>query len=108
MKFTLGVLLVLFLVSTNSYRNLKGYDHSSSPQLEESFLMTFECYSCTKRNKFQISGPEEHIFNAVEFPLKVKLKPGEYDMTYWQNRVQQIHLPFDVGSEFENKIVVKH
>ena len=54
-----------------------------------------------------ISGPEDHTFKEVKFPLKQELKLGAYEMTYWQNRVQQIHLPFTVSPESENVIIVK-
>jgi len=74
---------------------------------KESVLVTFECESCTKRNKFRISGPENHVFKQAQFPIEQILQPGEYEMTYWQNKIQQIHLPFQVNSESENMITVK-
>lgn len=73
----------------------------------ESLLVTFECTSCTAKNKFSISGTENFIFRKVKFPLEKVLKPGDYKMTYWQNRVQQIHLPFLVKPDSENLITVK-
>lgn len=75
--------------------------------VNKSYVVKFECKSCTERNKFNISGPEDHTFKAVKFPFTQELKPGEYEMTYWQNRVQQIHLPFSVIPDSENVIVVK-
>ena len=56
--------------------------------LEETATVTFECENCKKRNKFYISGPEEHTFKQAQFPIEQILKPGHYEMTYWQNKVQ--------------------
>ena len=69
--------------------------------------VTFRCEPCTKNNKLVVVGPEEHTFKADIFPLRKKLKPGYYTMTYWQKKVQQIHLPFLVKKEGENNIIVK-
>lgn len=107
MKITLALVLIS-LIFLSSSRTLDIHSENEHRQeLEESYLVTFECNSCTEKNKFLISGPEEHNFKAVKFPLKIELKSGEYEMTYWQNRVQQIHLPFDVASDSENIITVK-
>lgn len=107
MKFTMG-LTILSFISLISSQTLEIQNELVQPlEVGESFLVTFECHSCTKRNKFSISGPDEHTFRTVEFPLQIKLRAGEYEMTYWQNRVQQIHLPFYVGSNSENIITVK-
>ena len=107
MKFTLGLSLITLLFLTSSRTTDIQSENVQRQKTDESFMMTFECESCTKRNKFLISGPEEHTLKAVKFPLKIKLKSGEYEMTYWQNRVQQIHLPFDVSSDSDNIINVK-
>lgn len=107
MKFILGLSLITIFFFTSSRTIDIQSENVQQPELDESLLVTFECNSCTKRNKFLISGPEEQTFKAVKFPLKIKLKSGEYEMTYWQNRVRQIHLPFDVSSDSENIIMVK-
>ncbi|MEM9144112.1 MAG: DUF2807 domain-containing protein, partial [Bacteroidota bacterium] len=66
------------------------------PDGGERSSVVFECESCTQKNTFKISGPEDHTYKKVVFPLKKALRPGNYTMTYWQNKVQQIHLPFTV------------
>lgn len=107
MKFTLSLSLITLLFLTSSTTIVIQSEQVMGQKIEESFLVTFECNSCTKRNKFLISGLEKHTFEAVKFPLKIKLKSGAYEMTYWQNRVQQIHLPFYVNSDSENIVTVK-
>ena len=71
------------------------------------YLVTFECKPCKEKNKFSVSGKESFTLKKVEFPLERKLKPGNYKMTYWQNKVQQIHLPFSVKPDSLNRIIVK-
>ena len=71
------------------------------------YVMTFICKSCKEKNKFAISGKETITLKKVKFPLKIKLKPGTYKMTYWQNKVRQIHLPFTVKTDSENHFIVK-
>ena len=107
MKFISSLFVLTFLFFTNPDTRTITSESVLQVKLENSFLVTFECNSCTKRNQFYISGPEEHTFKSAEFPLKIKLQAGEYEMTYWQNRVQQIHLPFDVSSDSNNIISVK-
>ncbi len=87
----------------------------NTPQLQqdtlrpdnEALLVTFKCESCKIKNKFKVSGKEEFTLKKVIFPLEKKLKPGKYEMTYWQNKVQQIHLPFTVKPNTQNIITVK-
>ena len=74
---------------------------------DQSILVTFECEPCKSKNKFAVSGKENFTLKKVEFPLEKKLKPGTYEMTYWQNKVQQIHLPFTVKPDSTNHIIVK-
>ncbi len=101
----LSIAMLLCFLNSDS---LKAQSKDISPtEVKESLMVTFKCESCTKKNKFSISGPEKHTFKLAKFPLKVELKPGEYEMTYWQNRIQQINLPFSVSSDSENIIVVK-
>ncbi|MEM1134472.1 MAG: hypothetical protein AAGI07_01445 [Bacteroidota bacterium] len=69
--------------------------------------VTFTCGSCKIKNKLKVSGPDEFILTQIEFPIEKKLKPGSYEMTYWQNRVQQIHLPFTVKENSKNIIRIK-
>lgn len=97
-----------FFIMTFACYSINAQTESKSKQKNtESVLVTFECGSCTKRNKFEISGPATHVFKQAQFPIEQELKPGEYEMTYWQNKVQQIHLPFSVDPEAKNVIVVK-
>lgn len=101
-------LFIIFFITAFACASVNAQSENKTKQTgKESVLVTFECESCTKRNKFRISGPENHVFKQAQFPIEQQLKPGEYEMTYWQNKVQQIHLPFQVSSESENMITVK-
>ncbi|MBX2843566.1 MAG: hypothetical protein KTR26_17470 [Flammeovirgaceae bacterium] len=73
----------------------------------EKVKVTFKCKSCKIKNKFKVSGPDEFTMERIKFPLEKKLKPGKYQMTYWQKNVQQINLPFTVKENSENIIQVK-
>jgi len=106
MKFA-NKLFISFFIMAFALVNAQS-ESISDLTTKESILVTFECESCTKRNKFKISGPEDHVFKQARFPIEQELKPGEYEMTYWQNKVQQIHLPFTVDPEIKNVIVVKN
>lgn len=107
MKLTVVIFIASFLVFLNNEKLKTQSENKVQQSIQKTFLVTFECKSCTKRNKFSISGTESHTFSSVEFPLKKELKEGEYKMTYWQNKVQQIHLPFSVSSSSKNMIIVK-
>lgn len=107
MKFKNKLLFSFFLMVFACYSTNAQARAKSKKTNIESVLVTFECESCTKRNKFKISGPESHVFKQAQFPIEQILPPGEYEMTYWQNKVQQIHLPFTVNPEIKNVIVVK-
>lgn len=105
MKFTNRLFFLFFVMA---FAIVLAQTEGKSEQTNtEPVLVTFECGSCKKRNKFKISGPETHVFKQAQFPIEQELKPGEYEMIYWQNKVQQIHLPFSVDPETENVIVVK-
>lgn len=99
-KLSLSLFIIVFAYYASNAQ-------TENKNKKESVLVTFECEPCTKRNKFKISGLENHVFVQAQFPIDQKLKPGEYEMTYWQNKVQQIHLPFSVDPETKNVIVVK-
>ena len=102
-RLTISFCILAFtLVSVNAQT-----DKTPKRNKKEKVLVTFKCESCTKRNKFKISGLENHVFLRTPFPIEQELKPGEYEMTYWQNKVQQIHLPFTVDPEIKNVIIVK-
>ncbi len=95
------------IIAQSEYGFVLEENENSQNVADEPVLVTFECGSCKVRNKFTISGAEDHIFKRVTFPLKHLLKPGKYQMTYWQNKVQQIHLPFSVSPKANNIIIVK-
>ncbi len=94
----------MFLVTISSVKNIKQNNNLLEQEL---VLVTFKCESCTTKNKFSVLGPTEFTLKRVEFPFSRKLKPGKYKMTYWQNRVQQIHLPFVVNPDSKNIVTVK-
>ncbi|TMU54743.1 hypothetical protein [Flagellimonas algicola] len=96
----IGGLLLLILMLIPQFEP----DNSGDKDL---VLVTFKCESCKIKNKFEVSGPTEFVMERVDFPFSKKMKPGKYEMTYWQNRVQQIHLPFSVHKESENLVIVK-
>ena len=107
MKFANKIFIPFFLL-VFAFTSVNAQSEKKSDQRNtDSVLVTFECESCTKRNKFRISGPQTHVFKQAQFPIEQELKPGEYEMTYWQNKVQQIHLPFSVSSGSKTIIVVK-
>ena len=95
------------IIAQSEYGFVLEASENSQNVANEPVLVTFECGSCEVRNKFTVSGTEDHIFKRVTFPLKHLLKPGKYEMTYWQNKVQQIHLPFSVNPKSNNIITVK-
>jgi hypothetical protein len=107
MKFTHILLFIVVFISTSFNIINAQSENDVNQKAQDSYLVTFECESCTRKNKFSISGPENYTFKEVQFPLKQELKPGNYKMTYWQNRVQQIHLPFSIIRDSENIITVK-
>ena len=64
----------------------------------------FICETCAGRIKLQVTGDgvsiirEEYpkVGEVSMFPLAMALKPGEYWLTYWQNKVMQIQVTFTV------------
>lgn len=107
MKITFYFSFLFFLLLTDSDVLNNESNEISCTKTVKSFIVTFNCDSCTKRNKFFISGLEKHTFKEAKFPLEIKLKSGSYKMTYWQNKVRQIHLPFAVSADSKNIITVK-
>ena len=105
---TLRTLFITLLFATFVFNTVKAQKQNTTPQPGQKLvLVTFECKSCTEKNNFSISGPDEFTFKKVKFPFEQELKQGEYEMTYWQNKIQQIHLPFSVLPDSENVIIVK-
>ena len=107
MKSIQTLFVAFFLISLNCDTLEAQSETMNQRPIQDTYFATFECESCTKKNKFLIAGPEGHRFRGVDFPLTQELKPGTYKMTYWQNRVQQIHLPFTISPNSENVIIVK-
>lgn len=105
-------LMLIFVGFTNTVNAQSESDtiqtqQDSANTQDKTIEVIFECESCMAKNKFEISGMENFKFKKVIFPLKVKLKVGSYKMTYWQNKVRQIHLPFSVKPDEVNRIIVK-
>ena len=75
--------------------------------------VTFICPTCEGRVKLIVSGPttitEEFDApkNKGRFPRTMSLQPGTYYYEYWQNGVQQMHLPFTVKTGQQNEVTVK-
>jgi len=101
---TISALFLIFLITISSSQNIDEQPNLSGQELA---LVTFKCESCTAKNKFSVSGPTKFTVKQVNFPFTKKMEPGKYRMTYWQNRVRQIHLPFTVTSNLENEVTVK-
>lgn len=75
--------------------------------------VVFTCPTCEGRVKLIVSGPttitEEFDApkNKGRFPRTMSLQPGSYYYEYWQNGVQQMHLPFTVKTGQQNEVTVK-
>ena len=79
-------------------------------------LVTVVCESCTGRMRLEINGDgfnytrthddtgdDKKAFADIEVPMK----PGEYRLKYWQNKVLQIQKSFTVRAGEKNVISVK-
>lgn len=75
--------------------------------ISDTTAVVFACSTCKPNNKIVIRGVENKIITNPKFPLTLYLKPGEYNMTYVQNKIQQINLPFVVDRGEVNTIKVK-
>ncbi|MBC8153902.1 MAG: hypothetical protein H7Z72_13415 [Bacteroidetes bacterium] len=76
--------------------------------------VTFVCPTCTGKTKLSISGNGFSAEREVEiekgkpaFPFALDMPPGTYQYTYWQNKVEQMQLPFTVKAGQENTVKVK-
>ena len=107
MKIISTILLLFLITSFSAYNSHNEIIDKSDFSEAALVVVTFKCESCTRKNKFSVAGPDEFTEKNVKFPLVKKLQPGKYEMTYWQNRVQQIRLPFTVIPNSENTIIVK-
>ncbi|MBO0937446.1 hypothetical protein J2I47_12895 [Fibrella sp. HMF5335] len=75
----------------------------------------FECPNCQGNMKLMINGKgtnmtyEQKSSSNVNtlFPVAMPLPPGKYYYTYWQNGVQQMHLPFIIKAGEKNVVTVK-
>ncbi len=73
------------------------------------------CSSCTGRIRLEINGngysyAQTHDTDKEKtpfLPLELNMKPGEYRLAYWQNKVLQIQKPFTIKAGEENVITVK-
>jgi hypothetical protein len=88
--------------------------HSSTPA-PTSEAVTFVCPTCTGAMRLEVSGngyKSTYEFDSKKdkqpaFPLALRLPPGTYRYEYWQNRVQQMYLPFTVKVGEKNVVTVK-
>lgn len=77
--------------------------------------VTFSCETCTGKGKLMINGngyskTQEFTVKKGEkpaFPLELSLEPGEYKLTYWQNKVLQIQSSFTVKEGEATTVKVK-
>ena len=76
--------------------------------------VTFVCPTCVGRTKLSVNGSgfsaEREVViekNKPGFPFELDMPPGDYRYTYWQNRVEQIRLPFTVKTGEQNMVMVK-
>lgn len=76
--------------------------------------VTFICPTCMGKTKLSVDGSgfsaEREIViekNKPGFPFELDMPPGEYQYTYWQNRVEQMRLSFTVKAGEQNVVMVK-
>ena len=79
-----------------------------------SVKVTFVCSTCVGRTKLSVNGSgfsaEREVViekNKPGFPFELDMPPGDYQYTYWQNRVEQMRLPFTVKAGEQNVVTVK-
>lgn len=76
--------------------------------------VTFVCPTCVGKTKLSVNGngfsAEREIViekNKPGFPFELDMPPGEYQYTYWQNRVEQMRLSFTVKAGETHTVTVK-
>lgn len=76
--------------------------------------VTFVCPTCMGKTKLSINGSgfsaEREVViekNKPGFPFGLDMPPGEYQYTYWQNRVEQMRLSFTVKAGETHTVTVK-
>ncbi|MBD2757019.1 hypothetical protein [Spirosoma validum] len=77
--------------------------------------VTFDCKTCTGKSRLEIYGNgftstrqfDSNKDREPAFPFTLNLNPGTYQYTYWQNKVQQMKLPFTVKAGETNVVTVK-
>ncbi len=76
--------------------------------------VTFVCPTCVGKTKLSVSGNGFSAERELEidkgksgFPFTLEMPPGDYQYTYWQNKVEQMKLPFTVKAGQENTVTVK-
>lgn len=77
--------------------------------------VTVQCESCTGKMRLEISGSGFTLTHESDskkdkeagFPLTAAMKPGDYRLMYWQNKVLQIQSTFTVKAGEENVVKVK-
>lgn len=86
----------------------------TSAVVPASVKVTFVCPTCTGKTKLLVNGSgfsaEREVViekNKPGFPFELDMPPGAYQYTYWQNRVEQMRLPFTVKAGEQNVVTVK-
>jgi hypothetical protein len=77
--------------------------------------VTIQCESCTGKMRLEIHGSGFTMTHESDskkdkeagFPLTAAMRPGEYRLMYWQNKVLQIQSTFTVKADDENVVKVK-
>lgn len=76
--------------------------------------VTFVCPTCAGKAKLLVNGSgfsaEREVMiekNKPGFPFDLDMPPGDYQYTYWQNRVEQMRLPFTVKAGETTTVTVK-
>ena len=75
----------------------------------------FMCETCAGRMKIQVFGDDVSVIREEYpklgepsmFPLTMTLKPGEYRLMYWQNKVMQIQDTFTVSAGKPTEVRIK-
>ena len=119
MKHVLTLLLISLSVSAFAQRSAPSPMKTAKAVAVHSDATTgvrFVCESCRGRMKLTVSGNGISIIREqypnwgkkpTLFPLTLTLKPGEYLLMYWQNKVMQIQETFTVKAGKTNEVAIK-
>ena len=116
MKHALTLILVSLGLSAFAQRSATSANRTGKAVAVRLDSVKFICESCTGRMKMQVSGNDVSIIREqypdfrekpTLFPLTLTLKPGEYLLMYWQNKVMQIQETFTVKAGETNEVRIK-